>query len=260
MRRALIGHTGFVGGNLDRQLAFDARFNSANIAELAGQRFDEIWCAGVPAVKWLANKDPQADLQAIAKLSGPLLKADCGELVLVSTVDVFDPAVEVDEDSPVRTEGLHPYGLHRYQLERQLAGRFKTRVVRLPGLFGTGLKKNIIYDALTGNAIDAVDHRAVFQFYNLDHLAADIQRGREAGLDLLHLSAEPVSVEAVLAEAFGRSFSNPVAAKPARYDFRSKHAPLWGRQLYQYGREQVMAELKDFVRRALPEGLLEGKR
>ena len=50
MTRCLIGHTGFVGGNLLRQGRFDALFNSRNIAELAGQSFDEIWCCGVSAL------------------------------------------------------------------------------------------------------------------------------------------------------------------------------------------------------------------
>lgn len=256
MRRALIGHTGFVGGNLDRQLSFEAKFNSKNIGELAGQRFDEIWCAGVPAVKWLANKDPEGDLKAIAGLMEPLLKAQCGELILLSTVDVFDPAVEVDESTPVRTEGLHPYGLHRYQVEQRLSQAFKTTVVRLPGLFGRGLKKNIVYDVLTGNAVSAVDHRAVFQFYYLEHLAADIAKARAAQLPLIHLAAEPTSVQEVLKEAFGKDFENAVAPKPARYDFRSKHAGLWGKQDYQYSKAEVLAEMKDFVRRAIPEGLL----
>jgi hypothetical protein len=75
-------------------------------------------------------------------------------------------------------------------------------------------------------------------------------------LSLVHLAAEPTSVQEVLKEAFGRDFENPVAPKPARYDFRSRHAGLWGKQGYQYSKAEVLAEMKDFVRRAIPEGLL----
>ena len=46
-RRALIGHTGFVGSNLDRQLAVTDRYNSRNVGEMRGQSYDEIVCAGV---------------------------------------------------------------------------------------------------------------------------------------------------------------------------------------------------------------------
>jgi len=37
---ALIGYTGFVGGNLLAQRGFDALFNSRNIEEIAGVRID----------------------------------------------------------------------------------------------------------------------------------------------------------------------------------------------------------------------------
>src|SRR3954453_14136055 len=67
-RRALIGHTGFVGSNLDDPFRFSARFNSRDIGEIEGQSFDEVVCAGVSAKKWIANKDPDADWAAIASL------------------------------------------------------------------------------------------------------------------------------------------------------------------------------------------------
>jgi hypothetical protein len=42
MRRALIGHTGFVGARLTAGGAFTDLFNSANIDDIAGNGFDEI--------------------------------------------------------------------------------------------------------------------------------------------------------------------------------------------------------------------------
>ena len=52
MSSAIIGNTGFVGSNLIRQRHFDAFYNSKNIET---KSFDLVICAGVPAVKWLAN-------------------------------------------------------------------------------------------------------------------------------------------------------------------------------------------------------------
>lgn len=256
MRRALIGHSGFVGGNLARQMHFDELFNSANIGEIRGRSFDEIWCAGVPAVKWAANKDPEGDERAIGRLMEPLLAARTGALVLISTVDVFDPAVDVDESTPVRTDGLHPYGLHRYQVERKLAAHFKTTVVRLSGLFGRGLKKNAIYDLIKGNNLSQLDSRAVYQFYLLDHLGGDIALAREAGIRLLHLASEPVGIAEVAEALLGRPFVNLVSDRPARYDFKSLHAGLWSAKDYRFSKAQVLAQIKDFGARALPEGLL----
>ena len=52
---ALIGYSGFVGGNLLRQRSFDACFNSSNIEAIAGRSFDLVVCAGAPAEKWKAK-------------------------------------------------------------------------------------------------------------------------------------------------------------------------------------------------------------
>ncbi len=68
MNNALIGYTGFVGGNLLRQSSFAATYNSFSIQELRGKRYDEIWCAGVRAVKWWANSHPEEDWAGIAPL------------------------------------------------------------------------------------------------------------------------------------------------------------------------------------------------
>ncbi len=186
MTRALIGYTGFVGGNLLRQGRFDATFNSKNFQDLAGGRFDEVWCAGIQATKWWANKNPEADWNAIRALLDVLATVRTDRFVLLSTVDVFRDPVEVDEASPVDLAGLHAYGRHRYQVEEWVKAHFdNTVVVRLPGLFGDGLKKNVIYDFLHGNALAAIHADAVFQFYNLDHLTADTERALQASLPLI---------------------------------------------------------------------------
>src|SRR5271157_4121603 len=80
----LIGFTGFVGGTLMRDRAFDAAYNSVNIADINGCSFERLVCAGVPAAKWQANRDPKADRTAIARLTGPLLGAKSREFILIS--------------------------------------------------------------------------------------------------------------------------------------------------------------------------------
>ena len=57
-------------------------------------------CAGASAVKWKAIQDPQADLAAIERLLSPLREVEAERFVLVSTVDVYERPVCVDEDSP----------------------------------------------------------------------------------------------------------------------------------------------------------------
>jgi len=184
MRRALIGHTGFVGSNLALAGGFTHYYNSRNFQEMAGESFDEIVCAGIQAVKWWANRNPAGDRAAIAALLAVLSETRAGRFVLVSTVDVYRDPNGVDETSPAPRDGLHPYGLHRLEVEDWVAARYPDRLVlRLPGLYGPGLKKNLIHDILTGGPLSGFDDRAAFQFYGLGRLAADIGRATAAGLD-----------------------------------------------------------------------------
>lgn len=60
-RAGLVGASGFVGGVLSRQRTFDAGYTSRSIADIAGERFDTVVCAGAPAAMWKANADPDGD-------------------------------------------------------------------------------------------------------------------------------------------------------------------------------------------------------
>jgi NAD dependent epimerase/dehydratase family len=247
---ALIGHTGFVGGNLLAQHSFDARYNSSNIDEIAGQSFDLIVCAGAPAEKWKANADPERDLANIQRLAGAIIRANARRVVLLSTVDVFGSPIGVDEDSPVPTDGLHAYGRNRRLLEESIAARFETTVVRLPALYGPGLKKNVIFDFLHDNDVHKIDSRGVFQFYDTTRLWRDIDVAMRHRLPLVHLPTEPVSVGEVIHAAFGVEFDNHTLAAPARYDVRTRHAALFGGSgAYIESASQTLAGIAAFVAR-----------
>lgn len=247
-RTALIGHTGFVGGNLDDQADFDDRFNSSNIEEIRHRHYRRVACAGAPGEKWRANENPERDAASLRRLADCLADAEIGRLVLVSTVDVYPEPVDVDEETPVDESGLHPYGLHRRWLERFCRDRFPTTVIRLPGLFGPGLKKNVIYDLLTDQYLDSVSPDSVYQFYDLRRLWSDVQRVLERGWPVVNFATEPVTVAALARTAFGREFENPDAPEPARYDVRSRYArELGGEGGYMLSREEVLRDLSRFV-------------
>lgn len=248
---ALIGHTGFVGSNLDRQLHFTARFNSGTIGELAGQSFDTIVCSGVRAVKWMANREPEADWAAIEQLLGPLSQAKARRLVLISTIDVYADPVGVDEDTPPPVEN-HAYGRHRLRVEEFVREHFPVHhIIRLPGLFGTGLKKNVIFDLIHANCLEMIQPASAFQYYDLEHVGADLLKVVGANLPLVNIATEPVATQAIL-DAFAPGAEVGAKAGPVgRYDFRSKHAPLWrgeaGRDGYLYDSRTVLAEIGAFM-------------
>jgi nucleoside-diphosphate-sugar epimerase len=228
MRSCLIGHTGFVGSNLARQHRFDATYNSTNIESIAGEEFDLVVCAGVRAEKWIANKDPDADRQGIDRLVKSISSATARRAVLISSVDVFKSPIDVDESTPITTDGLHAYGINRYHLEQFFGDRFESVVVRLPGLYGPGIKKNVIHDFLHAHETEKIDSRGVFQFYGLQRLWSDLQIAIANRLETVHLPTEPVSVHDVVRAAFGRELTNHVADRPARYDVHTRHATLFG--------------------------------
>lgn len=225
---ALIGYTGFVGSNLLRQHPFDARFNSSNIEQIAGRGFDLVVCAGARAEKWKANAEPKNDLDNIERLTRALEQVNARKVVLISTVDVFINPVDVDEDSPTPTAGLNAYGRNRRRLEQIVAGRFDALIVRLVGLYGPGLKKNVIYDLMHDNNLHAIDSRAAFQYYDVRRLWRDIELALDNELSLAHLPTEPVSVADVARAAFDIEFTNEVSPSPARYDVHTRHASVFG--------------------------------
>ncbi|MEX1025332.1 MAG: pyridine nucleotide transhydrogenase [Planctomycetota bacterium] len=250
MARALIGHTGFVGGNLVEQAGgFTDCYNSKNVEDLAGRSFELVVCAGAPAVKWKANQEPDADRASLARLRHALERVRAEELILISTVDVFPEPIGVDEASPLSRESGQPYGLHRLWLEDFVRERFgRTTIVRLPALFGRGLKKNAIYDLLHGHRVEAIHPDGAFQFYDLDRLWADIERARGAGLDLVHFATEPLVIRDLAREIFGVELANDFPAPAPRYDFHTRHASVFGaRGAYAYDAETVRGDLARFV-------------
>lgn len=149
LRTALIGHTGFVGGNLMRARTFGAMFNSGSISEIAGREFDLVVCAGAPATMWLANKDPEADAANLKRLIDRLTAARIGQLVLISTIAVFDDVSAGYTEDTAAFETEKAYGRNRRALEVAASEAFnKVHVVRLPALFGPGLRKNYLFDLL----------------------------------------------------------------------------------------------------------------
>lgn len=147
MKEALVGYTGFVGSNICACHKFDALYNSKNITDAYGTCPDLLVFAGLRAEKYLANKDPDKDLEQIDIAESNIIKISPKKLVLISTVDVFKSPSGMDENSIIDTEGLNAYGFNRYQLELRIRERFPDAlIIRLPGLFGKNIKKNFIYD------------------------------------------------------------------------------------------------------------------
>lgn len=143
---------------------------------------------------------------------------------------MFKNPVDVDETTLVEENELHAYGLHRRQLEKFIENHFEEHlIVRLPGLVGPGLRKNVIFD-LRNNNLNLINGQAIFQFYPMVNLWWDIQIALIAKLKLIHLTAAPISVSEIASQGFGHSFEQVLEGNVATYDFQTCFATKFGGQ------------------------------
>jgi nucleoside-diphosphate-sugar epimerase len=251
MSSALIGHSGFVGGTLLRQSPFDELYRSTNIGEIRGREYDLLVCAGAPAAKWKANQDPEGDLRNLRSLMDALGSVSAKTAVLISTVDVYARPVDVYEETAIQEDALHAYGRHRYALEKFFTGHFPRRfVLRLPGLFGWGLRKNFLFDLLRNPDSLHMTHRdSVFQFYDMSRLWMDVQNVVRSGVPLINMATPPVAARRVAKQCFGVDFDNVTAAPPVQYDMRTRHARIFGSEGdYIVSEAAVLDSIAEFAR------------
>ena len=245
-RRALVGWSGFVGGALQPRVRPVARFRSTDVHELADADVDEIVCAGAPAEKWRANAEPEDDWAGISRLIDALDVSRASSCVLVSTVDVYADSREADEDTPADTTQAQAYGRHRALLEEFVTRRFdEALIVRLPGMFGPGLKKNLVFDLIHQPGARFAHAASTFQFYDVRDLWGHVLSARDAGLTVVNLATEPVSSAQVAEECFGvdyRCDDRPIVT----YDLRTTHAAaLAGREgHYLRSSREVLAAIR----------------
>lgn len=145
----LIGHTGFVGSALLRQARFAACFNSANIAAIDGQAFGTLVCAAAPGSMLEANRAPDRDAAQIDALIARLATVRAERFVLISSIAVLADFAGGDDEGTGAFQQELAYGRHRRALEAFVERHFASSlIVRLPALFGHGLRKNFLFDLM----------------------------------------------------------------------------------------------------------------
>lgn len=144
---SLVGYTGFVGQNIAKSCQFDGLYNSQNIREAFATNPDVLVYAGVKAEMFLANNYPEQDLELMNEAIDNIKKINPKHLVLISTISVYGELVSGDETTVIEPERLTAYGRNRLYLENWVESNVENHlIVRLPALYGEGIKKNFIYD------------------------------------------------------------------------------------------------------------------
>lgn len=250
MKTALIGFTGFVGGNLDRQHTFTHKYNSKNIHEIVNESFDLIACAAIPAVKWWANQNPEEDKAKIDELLKMLSTVSANKFILISTIDVYPNPSSGDENSKLGEMENHAYGKNRLYAESFVKETFKNSlIVRLPGLFGEGLKKNVIFDLLNDNFLENINPDSSFQYYSLDKLWKDVQIALENNITLMNFATEPIRTKEIIDRFFPNKRYGEKMGQETHYGIRSIHADIFkGKNGYLYDKTSVLKELEAFIK------------
>lgn len=240
---ALIGHTGFIGQALYKQLKFTDFYNSKNIDNIKFKEFDLVVSCGNSSSRWLVNQDPEKDYANILLFIENIKTIKANMFVLISTIDVYQPPSNVNEDVPGSRDNANRYGRNRYLLEEQVKTLFPNYlIVRLPIMYGYGFKKNVIYDGLNKHELHKVNKTAKVQIYNVKRLGSDLNYFLKSNLRIVNLATEPLLVDDIYKDVFNITLNNNIKTN-FEYDMQTKHLP--GRK-YFYTKEQILNDLKEF--------------
>lgn len=256
MKTALIGYTGFVGSNILARHDFDDLYNSSNIDDIADKKYDLVVSAANRADSFRINEHPEEDRAEIDSLIARIgTAASISKLVLISTVCVYEASDGPNEDTPIRPENLTPYGQNRYHQEQVLSSRYDTTALRLPQLFGRGLKKGVIYDLANNYRVEHIRPQGLFQYYDLARLWSDITIALDNRLTTLNIATPPLSSETVAREIFGIDLAGQVPDAPESpfaqmytRNMTTKHARLFGRDgEYLISEQEELDAIRDFA-------------
>ena len=220
--RALIGHTGFVGGVLQEQIRFDKLYNSKNINEISKFEFDEVYCAAPTGSRLFATQNPEQDSINIANLIKKLQTVNTKRFILIGTVD-----------SIICTNTV--YGQHRKMVEDAVKNLFNNyTIVRLPSLIHPKIQKNILHDLKNKVYLDKINLAQNNQWYPLYRLSRDINALTVSEANLVSV---PVSNEEIV------SWIMPGVGKYSEahlYDLKFNNN-------YLIGKEEICKEIKDYL-------------
>ena len=236
---ALVGHTGFVGKNifsmLEKKNFKISKYNSKNSSSIYKKKYHSLIFAGLPATKWKINLNPKKDIKNIKKILQLLKTIKVDQFILISTIDIYNHK--------------EPYGFNRLNFEKKISKIFNNLIIiRLPALFGPGLKKNIVFDLIHNNYLHAAHSRSILQFYNMKDLWRDIEITLNNQIKLINFNSEPIMIKDIAMNCFNMKFDNIPNSEPVFQNIKTLFAPLFGsKNNYMYQSNEIFKGIKEFV-------------
>jgi len=241
----LIGATGFVGSNYMTQFPKTKSVTRADLYNLNRRiKCESLIIAAPSAEKWRANANPKEDLDSSQHLLDKIMDTFQPDRTLVfSTVDVYGVPVKVDETA--KAEPLGAYGRNRLWFSSQLQSSLpSTTVIRLPGLFGPGLRKNIIFDILHNRTteIAKINPASSFQWAEISWAVRMSKSYLDQSVVTRNLAVAPIEVSDIPIMGNWREQLSHTAPL-VNYDVRT----LEGSSGYLMSRDEVVRGLESWI-------------
>lgn len=177
---AIVGE-GLIGKRLAKFVNPTHTFNSKTLLDLPMNDYDTVYVAAPSGNRIWASENPGFDQASTGLLIRNLLVTRCNRIVLMSTGDT-----QVRPDTG--------YGKNRLELETAVRGRFSNHyIIRLPGLIGNDITKNILYDIKHQTEwATKINTLTKQQWYPLDNLEQDITSILSNDQREVNLVSEPI--------------------------------------------------------------------
>jgi dTDP-4-dehydrorhamnose reductase len=244
----LVGSTGFLGGYLLRGYEFSQAVHRSNIYKIKSADTDLLVCAGLPAEKWKANADPESDWKNTTELAQVLSTVRSEQVILISTIDVYQPAVHVTEKNFPNLSGIGAYGRNRAWFEVFFKSHFENLlIVRLPGLIAPDLKKNFVFDLMNNKSdqLKKINRNSKFQFFNTEEIWNVIKICFDKNISLLNITSEPILAQEI-ADLFNVKLD--ITSPEVAYDVRSIHDREFnGDNGYLYTKEKILRDIHNLT-------------
>jgi nucleoside-diphosphate-sugar epimerase len=203
----IIGSNGFIGSNLLNEYIIDNNYNLVtidsrehNIDTYNDRTFDCLYfCSGNSKV-YLSNDNPRKCLeQSVLDLIDYLNLLKYNKFILLSSSVVYPNDIQNKLESMViNINDLSPYGAHKLLAEYYVRKLASSHIIyRLTGVFGSGLKKNLLYDLKNKSNIFHVTPDSYIDFIEISCFAKTIKMlsHRLCNITLNIGSGFPISVK-----------------------------------------------------------------
>jgi nucleoside-diphosphate-sugar epimerase len=217
----VIGASGFIGTNFMGNFSAAVPITREHLESSQVIELDTLVIAAPGARKYEINQNPQGDRENIVRLLEQISRSlRTRRITLFSTIDVYKVPIDVDEESEIRTDLTYGGNRAIFEIEIQKLAPV-VNIRRLPGLFGPGLKKNLIFD-LINNRQDQLSNYSSESIFQYIHIDEAIKLGVEESLEqyeILNVVTPPIKVSDIV--------GLPMSSEPksVRYNVMTKYHP-----------------------------------